>query len=375
MPLTNSVFAVLAVLMAVQVYFLSGLQGGITAVRSDMASLATELRTEMAGLNSTVGGLSAQVGHLSTWMVNLNSTVEGLSAQVAEVAGALVLPRVRRELEACADTLALFLVATLLGKPVARCTDMPMPQELLEQAPRAVNSTRHYFLTSAHCFFNSTLAWVQKADSAFLLFEHKTYTCSLVSSLSSDSAGNVLDLAVIACAGPISAAPSAFSQLLDAAHEPVAMAGFSVGKHLDINKHGRISGDDGTISARHVRMTHLCSSIQLPEAPQDMRKSSTVVLVSGSSSPPADSSSSFGMALGYLEHKPEQGMSGGPVLDVRCRLVGIIKEQSLHGQGGTYVRMGEPRVQRWVVEALSKDSSSEKAVVLGILGEANSSVS
>jgi hypothetical protein len=172
--------------------------------------------------------------------------------------------------------------------------------------------------------------------------------CSLVSSLSRDSAGEVLGLAVLACAGPTPVAPSALSQLPDLAHEPVALAGFSR------SRAGFSAAEQGA-STRHVRMTRLSSSLQLSEAPPDGRpRSTTVALAAGSPS----SASDFGVPLGYLEHRPEQGMGGGPVLDVHCRLVGIIKEQSVHGQGGAYVRLGEPLVQHWVVEALSKASNT-----------------
>ena len=80
-------------------------------------------------------------------------------------------------------------------------------------------------------------------------------------------------------------------------------------------------------------------------------------------------SSGLGMVRGFLQDKPEGGMSGGPVLDVHCGLLGTLELQSAHGKGGAYVRLGEPSVQRWVAESLANATGYDGEVGGGAVGE------
>ena len=60
------------------------------------------------------------------------------------------------------------------------------------------------------------------------------------------------------------------------------------------------------------------------------------------SAPPA----ALETATGYLDNSPEQGMSGGAVVDLHCGLLGIIKAKSVLGVGGELVRLTQPVVDR-----------------------------
>lgn len=43
--------------------------------------------------------------------------------------------------------------------------------------------------------------------------------------------------------------------------------------------------------------------------------------------------------VGYVGYKPEQGLSGGAVLDTDCRLMGIIERRSFWAPSGRFVRL------------------------------------
>ena len=193
------------------------------------------------------------------------NATEGLVAQVAELANAQMVPRVRRELELCADHAALLLVSRNLTAPKMQCTAVPMPRELLVHVPTSTSSSL-FFLTSAHCFFDSDKAWVKFAWLASIFYVKNYPSCSLVSSLvrlGDDQ--QVLDLAVVACSEALPVPPTGLSILPPvASHEAVAMAGFSLGWHSDLSKEARI-GIGGTARyALHARVTRLSSSLQLP---------------------------------------------------------------------------------------------------------------
>jgi hypothetical protein len=172
----------------------------------------------------------------------------------------------------------------------------------------------------------------------------------------------VLDLAVVACSEMLPVFPTTFSLVPHAAaHEAVTIAGFSLGLHVVPNT--TVTVNESPPYARHARMTRLTSSLQLPEpfnASAKLLPRKGLVAGSVRSLP----SSGPGVMEGYLEDKPEQGMSGGPVLDVRCGLLGILGRQSPYGKGGVYVRLGEPSVQRWLTETLENATSGSWEVTV-----------
>ncbi len=284
---------------------------------------------------------------------NLAAQAAELAVQVEELADAQVVPRVRSELELCAGGAALLLVSRNDSAALLQCTAVPMPRELLAHDPPSNSSL--FFLTSAHCFFSRDKAWEKFAWLASIFRSNTTYSCRLVSSLGRLHDEQVLDLAVVACSMALPVAPTALSLLPHAAsHEAVAMAGFLRGWHGDPSK--EVWAEIWGTSARyalHSRITRLSSSLQLlvpANASEALLPGAGLVAAGSVRSPPPSGS---GSVRGFLLDRPEQGMSGGPVLDVRCGLLGIIELQSQHGQGGAYVRLGGPRVQRWVAEAIA----------------------
>lgn len=91
--------------------------------------------------------------------------------------------------------------------------------------------------------------------------------------------------------------------------------------------------------APHVHFTSLVSSMPQP----------TNASVS-SAAGPGEASAAEGTAaapaakehisnLGFVSYKPEQGLSGGAVLDSNCSLVGIIERRSLWAPSGRFVRL------------------------------------
>ena len=127
------------------------------------------------------------------------------------------------------------------------------------------------------------------------------------------------------------------------------MAGFSLGMHSEETKQVQLPGASSTY-ALHVRMTRLSSSLQLLSPAEGALPRA----VAGNNRTPPFYGSS--MEQGFLEDRSQVGMSGGPVLDVHCRVLGTIERQSPHGQGGAYVSLNEPRVQLWVAEVVANAS-------------------
>jgi hypothetical protein len=292
--------------------------------------------------------LHTDMESLHTVLTRLSSAKVDLAAQLAELASAQVVPRVRRELELCAGHTALFIVSRNLTA-LRHCTTVPMPRKFL--APAHPSSASHFFLTSAHCFFDSGKAWAQLGRLASIFHNDKEYPhCQLVSPLARLGTGQVLDLAVVACPKALPVAPPALSLLSShaASHEAVAMAGFSLGMHSEETKQVQLPGASSTY-ALHVRMTRLSSSLQLLSPAEGALPRA----VAGSNRTPPFYG--FSMVQGFLEDRSQVGMSGGPVLDVHCRVLGTIERQSPHGQGGAYVSLNEPRVQLWVAEVVAND--------------------
>ena len=335
-----------------------------------MAYIARSLNgisAEVAGLNNTVTGLAHTVSALSATVSALSATVSEHSTLLGELIGTVVVPRVRQNLEACADSSVLFLRTSN-----AQCSATPMPVELLAaHTQHARPSSSRFLLTSAHCFFNSSSAWEPMDHNATIFFLGVSYKCRLISGLSTFDNGfstEPLDLSVVECELPVPVPPTSFPVALTSTHEPVAFAGYSLGIHQNVSLEVLLSSHAGTEAryACHVRLTRLASSLQLPSSRAADEFFSFSDLAAGSFSRPAaaseassTSSSSAGWAVdsgapvtGFLEHNPEPGMSGGPVLDQRCGLLGITKMQSKYGPGGGFVRLGATVVRAWVAVSL-----------------------
>jgi hypothetical protein len=58
-------------------------------------------------------------------------------------------------------------------------------------------------------------------------------------------------------------------------------------------------------------------------------------------------------SVGYLEASPEEGMSGGAVVDMQCGLWGITEAKSEFGVGGAFVLLSQT-VVAMVLDAAAK---------------------
>lgn len=47
-----------------------------------------------------------------------------------------------------------------------------------------------------------------------------------------------------------------------------------------------------------------------------------------------------------MDTVPEQGMSGGAVVDSQCGLLGVTEGRSVYGEGGKFVKLSPSVVQR-----------------------------
>jgi hypothetical protein len=97
----------------------------------------------------------------------------------------------------------------------------------------------------------------------------------------------------------------------------------------------------------HFKVAHVVPSIQFPRAADVENITITQLLTfhhnntSGRSAQGPQSDSA-----GYIDIVPEEGMSGGSVVDVKCGLLGVTESRSLFGVGGTYVKLSAKVVQR-----------------------------
>jgi outer membrane murein-binding lipoprotein Lpp len=175
------------------------LRSDMPALRSDTATLRTNLRSVMPALRSGIPALGDIVHTLGNYVGHLGISLDSLIAQASEKASAQVLPRVRRELELCADHTILRLVASNHSTATGQCTAVPMPLELLASTGFPFAYSSRFFLTSAHCFFGDKNAWQQVGSVASILYNNRLYACRLESPFKRYETGHVMDLALVTC--------------------------------------------------------------------------------------------------------------------------------------------------------------------------------
>ena len=268
-----------------------------------------------------------------------------LESAIRGVEEALIIPAVAARLEGCAaSTVLLFMIPGSEGA-YQQCSAVPLPLELLGHASMATPpAASSYFLTSKHCFFNKTTK-EQIAAYAILHKSGVNYRCVLRA-----HSPQSLDIALLFCAHPVPLPPTRLSTLDYAVQLPVAFMGFSEGRHVDPSLWSVVLSSpysNKTVDfARHVRYTRLANSLQLP---QDAGASAAAGAF-GADGEWLHLSAQPGGEVGFIDDKPEQGMSGGAVVDTRCGVLGITELQSVHGRGGQFVRM-TPFVRMWAAAA------------------------
>lgn len=273
------------------------------------------------------------------------ATMSAMQETLTEVAETVVTRTAAARVDQCAPSIALLVMAEFPGGIYKHASAVPMFG--------AGGTSSSYLLTSAHVF-PADATGKMLADYA-----GARHTCALAANFFHDP--SPLDLAIVHCASGIAVPPSNLSATAYRPHLSVAMLGFSEGSHENLGLcNTEFSINERAISiAPHVRFTRLASSFQTPSsnsptgstAPQDG-------LTMLTSAPPA----ALETAVGYLDGSPEQGMSGGAVVDLRCGLLGILKRKSLLGVGGELVRLTQPVVGR-VLEAIAQFEGKGRAPV------------
>ena len=226
-----------------------------------------------------------------------------------------------------------------------QCSAVPVPADAGLRIPgdELPQNSSTLFLTSAHCFFDEHSEWQPLSKHAVLrragAADAENHSCSLSTRLAYLGSGVPLDLVVIACSPPVPMPPSAFSTRPLLIHEPVALAGFSAGVHLQRNFTVTATKNHRRQDfALHVHFTSLVSSMPIPTT----NASASSAAGTGEAGAAEDAAAApaagehFDPNLGYVSYKPEEGLSGGAVLDSNCSLVGIIERRSLWAPvGGT----------------------------------------
>ena len=100
-------------------------------------------------------------------------------------------------------------------------------------------------------------------------------------------------------------------------------------------------------SALHVKFARLAPSVQYPQPP---KLTNATLEQTATTSSPGTGSESAGLPRagnqGFLDIVPEEGMSGGPVVDSQCGLLGVTGRKSLFGEGGAFVSLSPSIVQK-----------------------------
>ena len=313
--------------------FLVALLASSVSSSVDPDPVLAALRKLDERFDALVDNFDALADNVRSLMDNMSSLMESVGI-LGEV---LVTPAVAARLEACAASTAVFAMIRPTNK---QCSAVPLPRELLRDPAAAAS---HFFFTSAHCFFNASTG-NQDGTLVSLFFNNTIHACAPRATLHGSH-----DISLISCAAPVPVPPSRLSTLPYAAQLPVALMGFSVGAHMDPAS-GEVWATSPDLKkevyARHVRYTRLANSLQLPR-----NASAPAAFVSIDVSASARVQQPYGAgsstpAAGFVDANPEQGMSGGAVVDSHCGVLGITELQSAFGQGGRFVRLVQ-HISEW----------------------------
>jgi hypothetical protein len=165
-----------------------------------------------------------------------------------------------------------------------------------------------------------------------------------------------MDLAIVRCAEPVPVPSTRLSALPSQHFQRVFLYGYSDGLNLDPALEFRYVGQQRK-SVLHLKLARLAPSIQCPLA-LNISNTTTVQLLStvpSSASASGEGGADLPLASyqGFLDTVPEQGMSGGAVVDSQCGVLGVTESRSIFGEGGVFVRLSPSVVQR-IMAALGK---------------------
>ncbi len=318
---------------------LQRVEGAVGALQVAVNTLDTVLAVVVGAVTSHEVTLLEQ----KTVLQQVAGAVVTHEVILQEVARAVVTQKVAQRVQLCAPSTALLLSTCIPGSDCKQCSAVP----LHAYAAAAPNSSSEFFLASAHCFPLHWVAgsWCVQGAAINLYFDRVLRPCRLVAHF--NTTAHSKDLALLRCqAMPVGS--TTLSVQPYALHAPAVLLGFSLGEHVvpdlstfALSPNGKIS----TVSP-HIRFARLSLSFQTPDSETSPQSSSQKLLFN--TSLPSHASS-----RGFVDITPEQGMSGGAVVDLDCGLIGIIEGRS-YGVGGVFVRMTE-EVRSMVMTAVDKE--------------------
>ena len=285
---------------------------------------------------------------------------KSLLQSIDQISDAVVTGTTSERVYACAKAAAVLLYTpSWAGSNSTNrlCSAIPF----FSAQPQAEST---HFLTSAHCFTDiaedgaafanaTTLYYRDLKRSCFL--EHHFF-CHPSASAACSAAMPSMDLAIVRCPEPVPAPSTRLSTLPQEHFQRAFIYGFSDGLNLDPlleYKHH----DSARRAALHLKFARLAPSMQTP-LPLNVTNATTEQLLSGAAASSA-AAGSQGTALplesyqGFLDTVPEEGMSGGAVVDSQCGLLGVTEKRSVFGEGGGFVKLSPSVVQR-ILAAMDK---------------------
>ena len=277
---------------------------------------------------------------------------ESLLQAISEISDTVVTAATSERVYACALAGAV-LLETLNWAGIGNRSQFCSATPLFSALPQAEST---YFLTSAHCFTDITRDGAAFASATILYFRTQTHSCSLVHHFfchpsdpsACTAATPSMDLAIVRCAAPVPVPSTRLAVLTQQHFQRAFLFGFSDGFNLDPGLVYSLKDTTRNI-ALHLKLIRLSPSIQNPLALNLSAINATQLL---STSPSSTGASGEGAALplasyqGFFDTVPEQGMSGGAVVDSQCGLLGVTESRSIYGEGGTFVRLSPSVAQR-----------------------------
>ncbi len=322
----------------------------------------------------TVGVLREMFGAYNTSIMaaleKVKVELKELKADVAVIAESVTTPAVGARIEQCARVTVTLLATYDDGKLMQQCSAVPLPATLAARAPVDAE-TSTYFLTSAHCYEKE----ITKNPVTYKFIENavtrvgRTHGCALVAQFFHPLTPDSLDLAVVRCATAVPLPPTRLSTQNFSAFSPVALAGFSRGKHIDPALSIPVVYDSVALFtiALHTKATRLSNSLQTPVAAADgatdvshsSRRFTEDALI-----PLAYAPVGAGAApQGYVELSPWEGMSGGAVFDTHCGLLGITESRAIFSQGGQFVLLAGDVLTRVAAAVKAADAGAGASAV------------
>jgi hypothetical protein len=284
---------------------------------------------------------------------------ESLLQSIDQISDAVVTAATSERVYTCAKAAAV-LVETLNWAGVINSSMLCSATPFFSAQPHAEST---HFLTSAHCFTDFARDGAAFANTAILVHRTLMRTCSLVhhffchpsESAACPAAAPSMDLAIVRCPEPLPAPSTRLSTLPQQHFQRAFVYGFSDGQNVDpllVYSH-----KDGSRSAAlHLKFARLAPSMQTPLA-LNISNATTVQLLSSTAASPAAGSEGAALPLdsyqGFLNIVPEEGMSGGAVVDSQCGALGVTERRSVFGEGGAFVKLSPNVVQR-ILAAMDK---------------------